>query len=132
MTANYLAIFAAGVAAFVFGGLWYSLLGKQWSAAHGWAPAEKSTMPIAPMIISFVAVLVMAFVLAGVLAHVAKDNITIKAGLITGVICWFGFVLTTLVTNHAYGKAKPLLTVIDAGHWLGVLMLQGLLLGWLG
>ena len=118
--------------AFVFGGLWYGLLGKQWMTAHGWAPVAKPTMPIVPMFISFAAELVMAFVLAGILAHVAKSGVTITAGLITGLLCWFGFVLTTLVTNHAYGKAKPMLTVIDGGHWLGVLLLQGLVLGWLG
>ena len=63
---------------------------------------------------------------------VGQSGVTITAGLITGLLCWFGFVLTTLVTNHAYGKAKPMLTVIDGGHWLGVLLLQGLVLGWLG
>jgi hypothetical protein len=41
-------------------------------------------------------------------------------------------VITTLAVNNAFRGAKPSLTVIDAGHWLGVLILQGAILGWFG
>jgi len=27
---------------------------------------------------------------------------------------------------------KPALTLLDGGHWLGVLLLQGAVIGWLG
>jgi len=53
-------------------------------------------------------------------------------GAQTGALFWLGFVVTTLVVNHTFQGAKPALTVLDAGHWLGVLMLQGAILGWLG
>lgn len=138
MTVNYLAIFLSCIASFVFGAIWYGILSRPWMAAQGWTAADlagpggKPKMPVAPMVISFIAELVMAAVLAGVLAHVAKSGITVRAGLLTGFICWLGFVITTLVTNHAYGKARPMLTVIDGGHWLGVLLIQGLVLGLLG
>jgi hypothetical protein len=39
--------------------------------------------------------------------------------IISGVVCWFGFVLTTVATNNAYPGRKTMPTVIDAGHWLG-------------
>ena len=45
---------------------------------------------------------------------------------------WFGFVLTVLVTNHGFQGAKRELTVIDGGHWLGVMLLQGLVIGLMG
>ena len=138
MSFNYIAILAAAVAAFIFGAAWYGILSKQWMAAQGWTEADmrdasgKPKIPVVPMVISFIAEIVMAFVLAGILAHVAKNGVTVRAGLMTGAICWLGFVATTLVTNHAYGKAKPMLTVIDGGHWLGVSLLQGLVLGLFG
>ena len=138
MTINYLAILSAAVVSFVFGAAWYGLLGKQWMAAQGWTQADmldasgKPKVPVVPMIISFVAELIMALILSGVLAHVAKSGVTVRAGMLTGLICWFGFVITTLVTNHAYGRAKMSLTIIDGGHWLGVLLLQGLVLGLFG
>ena len=46
--------------------------------------------------------------------------------------CWFGFVLTTVATNNAYPGRKTMLTVIDAGHWLGVLVIIGAILGGFG
>lgn len=138
MTINYLAIFLAALAAFVFGAAWYGVLSKQWRAAAGFDPKDmmdangKSKIPAVPMAISFVAELFMALVLSGVLAHVAKNGVTVRAGMMTGLICWLGFVITTLATNHAYGKARPSLTLIDGGHWLGVLLIQGAVLGLMG
>jgi hypothetical protein len=138
MTINYVAIFCAALASFIFGSIWYGLLSRQWMAAIGFDPKDmldangKPKIPVFPMAVSFAAELIMALVLSGVLAHVAKSGVTMRAGLMTGFICWFGFVITTLATNHAYGKAKPSLTVIDGGHWLGVLLLQGLVLGLFG
>jgi hypothetical protein len=32
----------------------------------------------------------------------------------------------------AFQGAKGALTVIDGGHWLGVLLIQGAILGWWG
>ncbi len=138
MQVDYFSIFVAAIASFIFGALWYGLLGKPWMAAQGWTEADmldhtgKRKVPAIPMIVSFVAETVMALVLAGILAHVAKTGVSVRAGLITGAICWLGFVITTLATNHAYGKAKPALTVIDGGHWLGVLLIQGAVLGAMG
>jgi hypothetical protein len=45
---------------------------------------------------------------------------------------WLGFVATTLAVNNAFRGATGSLTLIDGGHWLGVLLLQGAVIGWLG
>lgn len=128
-------ILAAAVASWLFGALWYGLLSKQWMTAIGFSQADmrrpdgKPRVPAVPMIISFVAEFVMALILAGVIAHTAKKGVTIGAGALVAAICWLGFVITTLVTNHAYSKARAALTIIDGGHWLGVLLIQGIVLG---
>lgn len=138
MTVNYLAIACAAIASFGFGAVWYSILSRPWMSAQGLTQADmldasgKPRIPAAPMAITFLAEIVMALTLAGVLAHVAKSGVTIRAGLITGFICWFGFVITSLASNHAFGRAKPALTLIDGGHWLGVLLIQGAVLGAFG
>ena len=135
MNINWPAIAAAAAASWIFGALWYGALSKQWMAASGLTPTGmngpdgKPKLPLGPMIISFVAEFVMAIILAGVIAHTAKKGVTISSGALVGVICWLGFVITTLATNHAYGRAKPALTIIDGGHWLGVLLIQGVVLG---
>ena len=56
----------------------------------------------------------------------------IATGIISGVLVWFGFVITTITVNNAFQKRSPMLTVIDGGHWLAVLVVQGLILGLFG
>ena len=135
MTINFIGVLAAAVASWIFGAVYYGLLGRQWMAALGrseeeCAQAGKQAPPVAALIISFVAEIVMAAMLAGLLAHMGGPNV--RAGLITGALMWFGFVVTVLGTNYAYEKARPSLMTINSGHWLGVLLVQGLALGLIG
>ena len=57
---------------------------------------------------------------------------TTLGGLQTALMLWFGFVMTSMTVNHAFQGAKRSLTLIDGGHWLGVLLIQGAILGWWG
>lgn len=126
---NYLAVLVAAVAAYVWGAAYYMTLSKQWLAAVGITQPNRSA---APFIISFVALLVMAFVLAGSIGHLGPGNVTVKNGIISGVIIWAGFVLTTVFVNNAYPGRKYMLSIIDSMHWLGVLMIQGAVIGAMG
>lgn len=137
---NYWPVLVAAIASFVFGAIWYSSLSRQWLAAQGKssadmekAKAEMGPVPV-PYIVAFVALLIMAWMFAGVLLHLARGGmpVTIRAGMISGFFLWLGFVLTTMVVNHAFQGAKRSLTLIDGGHWLGVLLIQGAILGWWG
>ena len=67
--------------------------------------------------------------LSGVIGHVGPP--TVRTGLISGALCWLGFVATTLVVNNTYAKRRPMLSLIDGGHWLAVLLVQGTVIGWL-
>jgi hypothetical protein len=133
---NYLGVLAAAVAGWLVGAVWYTALGKQWMTALGWTEADcagpdgKRHMPVGPMIIAFVAQLVMALMLAGVMGHIGTPSIMI--GVISGAAVWLGFVVTTITVNNAFQKRSVSLTVIDAGHWLAVLVLQGVVLGLFG
>jgi len=138
LNVNVLAIAAAAVAAWTFGAIYYGVLSKAWIAALGETVetlkaknAGKSGLAKAvPFILSFIAELIMAYVLYGLLVHIGIW--TMRAGIISGVICWAGFILTTVAVNNAYPGRKVALTVIDAGHWLGVLAIIGAMLGWIG
>jgi hypothetical protein len=74
----------------------------------------------------------MAYVLAGVIGHLGAERVTLMNGIVSGALVWLGFVLTTLTVNHRYGMQTWSLTVIDGGHWLGVLVIQGAIIGWWG
>ena len=52
--------------------------------------------------------------------------------MISAAFIWLGFVITTMVVNYAFHGARHALTLIDGGHWLGVLLIQGAILGWWG
>jgi ribosomal protein L3 len=74
----------------------------------------------------------MAWVLAGMIGHLGPGQVTLRNGIISGLFAWLGFVATTLAVNNAYGRRTVNLTVIDAGHWLAVLLVQGAVIGAFG
>ena len=132
MGINYWAVLVSAIAAWLLGAAYYMALAKPWMAAHGWnseadmlGPSGK-TSPI-PFVASFVAELIMAAMLAGVMFH--TGGFTIKGGLISAFLVWLGFVATTISVNYAFSKKPIVLIAIDAGHWLAVLLLMGIILG---
>jgi hypothetical protein len=130
---NYLAIVIAAVISYGFGAVYYGALAKPWMAALGKTEEDmKANNSIAPFVITFVALLVMATVLAGVMGHLGPGQVTLRNGLISAGFIWVGFVATTLAVNHAFQGAKPMLTLVDGGHWLAVLLIQGAIIGWMG
>jgi hypothetical protein len=134
---NYVAILVAAIAGFAFGAVWYMTLSRQWMAARGLSEAEvraRTGRSPLPFIISFVALLVMAWMLGGVLLHLARGGtaISLWSGAVAGFFLWLGFVITTMAVNHAFQGERRMLTLIDGGHWLGVLLVQGAILGWWG
>jgi hypothetical protein len=133
---NYWAIVIAAVASWLVGAVWYMALGRAWMAALGktreelMGPSGKPS-PV-PFVMSFVAELLMAWVLAGIIGHLGQGQVTLSNGIISGFFAWLGFVATTIAVNHAYSGARPTLTLIDGGHWLAVLVVQGAVIGFLG
>jgi len=127
----------AAIAAWLFGAVYYGLLGKTWVAAQGQTMeglkaqnAGKSALSNAlPFILSFIALFVMAMAIAGILFH--TGYFSLRGGMMTGAMLWFGFVLTTIAVNNAFSSRRPMLTIIDAGHWLGAMLIIGAIIGWL-
>jgi len=130
---NYLAILLAAFAAFGWGAAYYMTLSKQWLTAVGMSKEQMETNRTAvPFIISFVALLVMGWVLAGTLGHLGPGQVTLKNGIISALFLWLGFVVTTIFVNNAYPGRKYSLSLIDSIHWLGVLVIQGAVIGAFG
>lgn len=128
---NYLAVVVAAVAAFAFGAVYYMSLAGQWLAAVGKTKDQLNKSPV-PFIVTFVALLVMAWVLAGSIGHLGQGQVTLGNGIISGLFIWVGFVATTVVVNNAFGGRKLMLSLIDGIHWLGVLVMQGAVIGAMG
>ena len=134
---NYLAIVIAAIVAWVAGAVWYMSLGKIWTAAQGLSPEklhEQKAKPGAylPFIYCFLAELVMAWVLAGLMAHLGAGQVTLANGIVSGAFCWLGFVFTTLLVGTTFAMRDIRLLWIDGGHWLIVLVLMGAIIGLMG
>lgn len=131
---NHWAVLGAAVASFLFGGVWYGALSRQWMEAAGLSEADikgsGGPSPV-PFVVTFVAQLLMAAMLAGIMLHLARGGVppTLRNGLVSGFCIWLGFVATAIVVNHQFQKRKAALTLIDGGHWLGVLLIQGAIVG---
>jgi hypothetical protein len=134
---NYLAVFIAALVAWLAGAGWYMALGKVWTSALGTTPEKMQAMKgepgaFLPFIYAFVAELVMAWALAGLVGHLGPGQVTVKNGLISGAFCWLGFVMTTMLVNNSFGRRDRRLLLIDGGHWLVVLLLIGAVIGAFG
>jgi hypothetical protein len=130
---NYLAILIAAIAAFGWGAIYYTTLSRQWLAAVGMTKEQMQRARTAvPFAITFVALLVMAWVLAGTLGHLGPGQVTLRNGVITGLFLWLGFIVTTVFVNNAYPARKYSLSVIDSIHWLGAVVIEGAVIGAMG
>lgn len=136
---NSLAVIIAAVAGWLAGALYYGALANRWVAAHGKTmeafkaeqAAHRGTVHAwLPFALAFLAELVMAYVLAGMVGHLGA--VTIRSAVISGLFVWAGFMITTMLVNNAFAGRRYVLTVIDAGHWLAVVVVMGVVIGWMG
>jgi hypothetical protein len=123
-----IAILAAAVAGWVFGAIWYGALGKAWQRARGLDPesCKGQKMPLAPMVISFLAAIVMSAVLYQLLANLGVLGVgpAALAGLTIGV----GFLLTSTLVNNMFQQKPFTLTVIDGCHWVLAVVVEAVVL----
>ena len=124
---NYLAIVIAAVAAWLAGAGWYLALGK---TPEKMAPAGQRPGAFLPYVYAFIAELLMAWILAGLLGHIGA--LTVRGGIISAAFCWLGFVMTAMAVNNIFAGRDARLLLIDGGHWLLVLVLMGAIIGVMG
>jgi len=128
---NLWAVLAATVAAFIVGAVYYGTLSKPWMRAAGIAQEDTAFGP-ALFAMTFVCLLVMAFVLAGLIGHLGDGQVTLRNGVISGLFVWAGFMATTMTINHRYQNDGWDLTLIDGLHWLLVALVMGAVIGLIG
>lgn len=129
------AVLVAAVASYVFGSLYYRALSRPWTAAQGASPEDLPVHPKAgavALVLVFVCQVLTAWTLAGVVGHLGPGQVTLRNGVVSGLFLWAGLALPLLATNSAFLRRKLTLLVIDAAYWLGVLALQGFVIGAMG
>ena len=129
---NWLAIVVATVASMALGFVWYMVLANQWMAAINKTREQiMANNSATPYILAALMQLIMAYTLALFIPRLMGAT-TISNGLIVGFHAWLGFVITAMIINHRYQGNKWSLTLIDGGYLLGVLLVQGLVIGIFG
>ncbi|HEX4239702.1 MAG TPA: DUF1761 domain-containing protein, partial [Xanthobacteraceae bacterium] len=83
-----------------------------------------------PFVYAFVANIVMAWMLAGLLGHLGA--VTLRNGVVSAAFVWFGFILTTMIVNYSFASRDKRLLLIDGGNWLVVLVVIGAVVGGIG
>jgi hypothetical protein len=127
---NYLGVVVGASAAWVFGVAWFWIFVGRWADALGKSPDQirpvgRRTLPV--LALSFVGDLAMAVVLARLIPIMGE--VSVLAGLMTGGLCWFGFVLTTIVVDIGYAGERRKLIAVASWHWLGVMLVMGAVIG---
>ncbi|HQZ13637.1 MAG TPA: DUF1761 domain-containing protein [Devosia sp.] len=128
---NWIAVAVATIASFALGAVWYMALSKQWLAAIGKTRDQINSKDGTPYIWSVLVQLVMAVSLAIMIPRMF-GTVSVNSGLMAGFMLWFGFIITTLIQNHRYEGAPWARTFIDGGYMLGVLLVQGIVIGLFG
>lgn len=126
---NLVAVLVAAVASFAVGALWYGVLGKAWMRAARLGAEDVRPNPLL-FAGAFACQIVMAFVFAGIIYHAGP--VTLGNGILSAVLVWVGLLATSLIVNHRFQGQSWALTVIDGGHWLAVLIVQGCVIGLFG
>jgi hypothetical protein len=134
---SYLAVIIAAIAAWLASAAWYMSLSRHYVAALGKTPEQmtedrKRPGAFLPFVYAFVANIIIAWVLAGVLAHLGTGQVTLRNGIISAAFLWFGFILTTMAVNYSFSGRDRRLLLIDAGNWLLVLLVIGAIVGGIG
>jgi hypothetical protein len=134
---NYLAVIIAAVVAWLVSAGWYMSLSRVYPAALGKTAEQcqlemKKPGAFLPFIYAFVANIIIAWMLAGLLGHLGVGQVTLQNGVVSAAFLWFGFILTTLFVNYSFHGRTMRLILIDLGNWLLVLLVMGAIVGGMG
>jgi hypothetical protein len=134
---NYLAVIMAAVVAWLVSAGWYMSFSRVYPAALGKTAEQcklemKKPGAFLPFIYAFLANIIIAWMLAGVLGHLGPGQVTLQNGVISAAFLWFGFIFTTLFVNYSFHGRGMRLILIDLGNWLLVLLMMGAIVGWMG
>lgn len=126
---NWLAIFAATVAAFVLGGLWYSplLFHKGWMRANGFTEKDLEGANQAKIFgVAFIFTFLMAFNLA---MFLNDDKTTMAWGATAGFLAGFGWAALGLGIVALFERRPWSYTLINGGYLTLALVVMGAIIG---
>ncbi len=118
---EYVSVVVAGVAAFVFGAIWYSILASRWVAASGVVTDDSGQPANRSDPVPYIAGLIGAILVAGMMRHmfVLSGIDTVGKGLISGLGAGLFLASPWIVTCYGFAGRPRQLTLIDCGYATG-------------
>ena len=123
---GFLSVVAAATAAWIFGAIWYGVVGKQWMAASGLTEESVNRSKPAPYIVSFLC----ALLVAGMMRHVLVTSgvETVGKGLLTGLGLGLFIAAPWGVTNVLFAQRDRALIWMDGVYPTVGMALMGVVL----
>ncbi len=117
-------IVVAAVIEWLLGALWYGLaFRKSWMSLTGFSETNKPKNGALGMVSSFIACLLLTYVIAYVVGWAGA--VTYTGGAKLGIICWVGFIAPPMFTQHIFENRRANLFAINAAYWLLVMAIGG-------
>ena len=106
-----LSVVAAAAAAWIFGAVWYGLMGQRWMLAAGLTEDSINRGNI----IAFVGSFLGAVLVAGMIRHIFATSAvtTVGAGLVSGLGLGLFLVTPWIATNYLFAQRPVSLILID-------------------
>ncbi len=121
---NYYALIAAAAIQWVIGAIWYGMIFKKsWKSLVGDAGQIPPGRTVFTMICSYVASLVLCYVLGSLI--MLSGTVAFMGGLALGVVCWLGFMAPQLFAQHIFERRPVNLFAINAGYWVVAMAISG-------
>lgn len=106
-----LSVIAAAAAGWIFGAIWYGIIGKQWMVAAGLTEETINRKNYAAFIGSFIC----AILVAGMMRHIfiGAGVASLGKGALTGLGLGVFIATPWLATNYLFAQRPPALTFFD-------------------
>ncbi|WP_195821062.1 DUF1761 domain-containing protein [Roseobacter sp. MH60115] len=115
---EYLSVLIAGVAGFMFGAVWYTVLADKWMAASGVALDESGKPANRSDPVPYITSLLGAILVAGMMRHTFELSgiDTVGKGLVSGLGIGLFLVSPWIATFYSFGARPRSLILIDGGY----------------
>jgi hypothetical protein len=128
---NLLGLLAAALASMGVGFLWYSpfLFGKPWMKLMGYSQTDLKAAQKemgTGYLLSLIATIVTAFVLAQVFGWIVPDTLT--TALVISLMLWIGLIAPVQFSDVVFGRKPMNLYLINTGYQLVSILIMGLIL----
>lgn len=121
---NHFALFATAAIQWAIGALWYGVFFRNsWKKLLGGAEAPTGGRAVFALACSFVASLILCFVLVHIIMWAGAP--TFRTGAALAIICWLGLMAPPLFTQHIYEKRPVNLFAINAVYWMLAMGVSG-------